>query len=92
MSNCPHCGMIHQTTCPRVKAIEYNPDGTVRRIEFHAPTAPIYSRSTPADYRWGSEQFWRGGGVSEMIERVAKANLRIIDGIANSFGGVVVRE
>lgn len=40
MSNCPHCGMIHQTTCPRIKAIEYNTDGSVRRVEFHAP-APL---------------------------------------------------
>jgi hypothetical protein len=62
MSNCPHCGMIHQTTCPRVKAIEYNPDGTVRRIEFHAPAAPIVQPQ--------------------------HVNLRIIDGVANSFGGV----
>lgn len=38
MTTCPHCGMIHQTTCPRIKAIEYNQDGvTVKRIEFHAP-------------------------------------------------------
>jgi hypothetical protein len=29
--------MIHQTTCPRVKAIEYHPDGSVRRLEFHVP-------------------------------------------------------
>jgi hypothetical protein len=35
--NCPHCGMIHQTTCYRIKAIEYHPDGSVSRIEFHAP-------------------------------------------------------
>lgn len=37
MSKCPHCGMIHETTCPRIKAIEYNADGSVRRIEFHGP-------------------------------------------------------
>lgn len=37
MTNCPHCGMIHQTTCPRIRAIDYNPDGSVKRIEFHAP-------------------------------------------------------
>jgi hypothetical protein len=54
--------MIHQTTCPRVKAIEYNPDGTVRRIEFHGPAAPIIQPQ--------------------------HVNLRIIDGVANSFGGV----
>lgn len=34
---CPHCGMYHQATCPRVKAIEYHNDGTVKRIEFHTP-------------------------------------------------------
>lgn len=33
---CPHCGMQHTTTCPRIKAIEYHTDGvTVKRIEFH---------------------------------------------------------
>jgi hypothetical protein len=38
MNNCPHCGMIHQTTCPRIKSIEYHENGvTVKRIEFHAP-------------------------------------------------------
>lgn len=37
-NTCPHCGMIHQTTCPRIKAIEYQQDGiTVKRIEFHGP-------------------------------------------------------
>jgi hypothetical protein len=34
---CEHCGMIHETTCPRIKAIEYGSDGRVRRIEFHPP-------------------------------------------------------
>ena len=33
---CPHCGMMHETTCPRIKAIEYNADGSVKRIEFHS--------------------------------------------------------
>lgn len=38
MSACPHCGLVHETTCPRIKAIEYQADGvTVKRIEFHAP-------------------------------------------------------
>lgn len=33
---CPHCGLIHKTTCARIKAIEYQPDGvTVKRVEFH---------------------------------------------------------
>lgn len=39
--SCPWCSMPpHQTTfhsglCPRVKAIEYHPNGTVKRVEFH---------------------------------------------------------
>lgn len=35
--NCPHCGIYHQTTCPRIRAIEYHQDGTIKRVEFHAP-------------------------------------------------------
>jgi hypothetical protein len=44
--NCPHCGMLHQTTCGRIKAIEYNPDGSTKRIEFHPPL-PITTVSPP---------------------------------------------
>lgn len=36
-ASCPHCGSIHTTTCPRVSAIEYHPDGTLKRVEFHSP-------------------------------------------------------
>lgn len=39
---CQHCGLIHETTCPRIKAIEYADDGvTLRRIEFHPPPQTI---------------------------------------------------
>jgi hypothetical protein len=31
---CGWCGMIHGPTCPRIKAIEYYPNGTVKRVEF----------------------------------------------------------
>lgn len=31
---CQHCGMHHQGACPRVKAIEYYSDGTVKRVEY----------------------------------------------------------
>lgn len=33
---CPHCGSFHTTTCPRIRAIEYHSDGTVKRVEFHS--------------------------------------------------------
>jgi hypothetical protein len=32
---CPHCGGWHTGMCPRLKAIEYHPDGTVKRVEYH---------------------------------------------------------
>lgn len=34
---CPHCGGYHSTTCHRVRVIEYNPDGTVKRVELYEP-------------------------------------------------------
>jgi hypothetical protein len=33
---CPHCGGHHGPPCP-VKAIEYFPDGNIKRIEFFTP-------------------------------------------------------
>lgn len=34
---CQWCGVIHLTTkCPQVKAIDYWPDGKIKRVEFHA--------------------------------------------------------
>ena len=36
---CEHCGYGHVGTCPKVKAIEYHPNGTVKRIEFHEQRA-----------------------------------------------------
>jgi hypothetical protein len=35
---CPHCHQYHTGICPYVKAIEYYPDGTVKRIEYHNNT------------------------------------------------------
>lgn len=39
MTNCPHCGLnvIHTGMCPRIAAIEYNADGTIRRVEYVQP-------------------------------------------------------
>lgn len=35
---CQYCGNIHYgVTCPRIKAFDYHPDGTVARVEFFAP-------------------------------------------------------
>ena len=32
---CPWCGSWHTGTCSRVKSIEYYPDGSIKRVEFH---------------------------------------------------------
>jgi hypothetical protein len=33
--NCPYCGSLHErTVCHLVKAIEYHPNGSVKRVEF----------------------------------------------------------
>ncbi len=44
-SACPHCGVGHIGTCPKIRAIEYHPDGTVKRIEFH----PMQQLTQPID-------------------------------------------
>lgn len=33
-TSCPYCNAPHLGVCPLLKAIEYNPDGSVRRVEF----------------------------------------------------------
>lgn len=32
---CGWCGAHHTGSCPRVKSLEFYPDGSVRRVEFH---------------------------------------------------------
>jgi len=39
---CPHCSqpslgsyVFHGGHCPKVKAVEYHPNGSVKRVEFH---------------------------------------------------------
>jgi len=41
LEKCPHCGLLHLVDsgpCPRIKAIEYYPDGTIKRVEYFAPS------------------------------------------------------
>ena len=32
---CSHCGYFHMGPCPRIKSIEYFPNGTIKRIDYH---------------------------------------------------------
>ena len=38
---CPYCGWIHEGVCQRIRAIEYHPDGTIKRMEFHEAPSTI---------------------------------------------------
>lgn len=40
---CQYCGMTHTATCPKIRAIEYYPDGTIKRVEFHNPVPNVLS-------------------------------------------------
>jgi len=36
---CPHCSgggtqVYHQGACPKIKGIEYHPNGTIKKIEY----------------------------------------------------------
>lgn len=31
---CQHCGRLHGNLCPAVAALEYHPDGSLKRVEF----------------------------------------------------------
>lgn len=51
---CQWCGGHHDTVCPRVKAIEYFENRTIKRVEFHGPPVDAVSRVSI------SEQFGEG--------------------------------
>lgn len=48
---CGHCGGWHQGACPRVKAVEYYRDGTVKRVEYH-DQQPVVWPITPEMPPW----------------------------------------
>ena len=35
ITTCRWCGCSHTGVCPRVRAIEYHPNGQIARVEFH---------------------------------------------------------
>ncbi len=54
MKACVHCGMWHTGVCPRIKSIEYYPNGMIKKIiyvnlnlDFDEP------ESIPEDYEIG---------------------------------------
>lgn len=47
VTNCQFCGQSHGLRCPEVKAVEYNPDGTVKRVEYLTPADRYYPVTLP---------------------------------------------
>lgn len=45
-AKCPYCAGLHDAVCTLVKAIEYYPDGTRKRVEFHPPQ-PVVGNQWP---------------------------------------------
>jgi hypothetical protein len=41
MQMCRWCGLMHGHVCPYVKALDFYPDGTVKRVEFFQETPGV---------------------------------------------------
>lgn len=57
MTPCCYCGshILHTGECPRVSAREYFPNGTLRRVEFHAESdryVPIGTTRVMTETGW----------------------------------------
>lgn len=37
-NQCEHCGLWHNGVCHLIKSIEYHPNGTIKKIEYHKET------------------------------------------------------
>lgn len=54
---CRWCGLVHGPRCPAVAAMEFHPDGTVKRVEFVQPQWPpsVVPQPFPVPGRLGWE-------------------------------------
>jgi len=54
---CQWCGNVQHTgVCPRVKAIEYHPNGTIKRVEFQGWPSPARTAAINVSVRKGSTE------------------------------------
>ena len=51
---CGHCGCYHSGPCPRIKAIEYYENGTIKRVEYF-DQRPQVSTVQPMTTVWLNE-------------------------------------
>jgi hypothetical protein len=35
LKKCMHCDNYHSGVCSKIKSIEYYPDGTIKKVEYH---------------------------------------------------------
>ena len=63
-TQCYYCGLYHDDVCGRVESIEYHPNGTVRKITFHAdaPVVSLYGLNV-VDIEAGAERIRNGEGL-----------------------------
>ena len=62
-STCPHCGDWHNGACPEIRAIEYYPDGRVKRVEYERGQGkPFYQLPSvpPQQYEQRDPLPWEG--------------------------------
>jgi hypothetical protein len=55
---CHHCDCYHTGTCSKIKAIEYYPDGTVKRVEYYDPPM-LPTRLAPLPNPYPFTESWR---------------------------------
>lgn len=53
---CQWCGSDHMGQCPKVSAVEYFPNGTIKRVEFHHGAQRAFGDFTQptSNQGWGS--------------------------------------
>lgn len=74
---CGHCGRIHGAVCSRVKAIEYYPDGRIKRVEYVAEQAWPSVTTTPTISIETAPIEERGGGLRARLVRGSQTSRRL---------------
>lgn len=60
---CEHCGVGHIGTCPRIKAIEYYENGSVKRVELREPETRIGTGGDASITIPFTSPHWRSGSI-----------------------------
>ena len=81
--SCPWCSdehtkVYHVGPCPRVKAIEYYPNGTIKRIEFHG-LRPTVDRSLEKSLRaeWDCFELPASMNLAKKLGFIKKLNVEV---------------